>query len=200
MQNLILLFMILTTMVLASCQTTKGNQTVVSTVPQTSETAPTASQISTSVATETFVPFVCQEPGYPGTIHYANTDSFGDGYIARIPIDAVTDKNYEEILRILVTQWLEHYKTESSSTSTSASIIDFEVGDIHLLNRSCDPFFEIVANVRFSIIPTQVPHDMASFPGDLIQDGDTWWNLSMPVGVFIDDDDYRLRLVFGWGT
>lgn len=207
--------------VLASCQTKKNNHvTAPIAISQTSEITPKASQTPmpieitptlmpientptvlqtfTPAATETFIAYGCQEPGYPAIIQYANNDGFGDRYIARIPIETTIGKNYEEIVQFLVTKWLEHYKTESASVS--ASIKDFEVGDISLVDPSCDPFFKIVAWVRFSIIPAQVPHDMASFPGDLIKDGDVWWHLSMPVGVFIDDSDYRLRLVFGWGT
>lgn len=140
----------------------------------------------------------CLEVGYPATIHYENTDSFGDGYISHVLVADMAGKSDKEIVIFLVRQWLEHYKTES--TSSMASIDDYEIEDVLLLDSSCDPFFKLVAGVRFSVIPSQVPHDMGSFPGEAIKEGDIWWHLSMPVGVFIDGSYYRLRLVFGWGT
>lgn len=220
---------ILTAVVLVSCQTVDSSlppvpvlspkHTIISTVSQTSipnkitltasqtpnpfETTSTALQTPTLAVTETFVSYGCQEPGYPGTIHYANTDDFGDGYIALVSIDAVAGKNYKEIVQILVTQWLEHYKQDyhkTESETISAGINDYEVEEITLFDPSCDPFFTIVASIRFSIIPSEVPHAMMSFPGE-IKEGDVWWrHLFMPVGVFIDGNDYRMRLVFGWGT
>jgi hypothetical protein len=150
------------------------------------------------IPTPTFISLACLEPGYPGTIHYANSDSYGDGYISRVPIKDVAEKNYDEIVPILATKWLEHYKTQSSVAS--ASIENYEVQEIQLIDPSCDPFFKIVARVKFSVVPSQVPHDMASFPGEEIKEEDPWWHLWMPVGVFIDGEDYRLRIVFGYGT
>lgn len=156
---------------------------------------PTIAPMPIPTATGTFFVYPCQEPGFPGTIHYANTDSFGDGYIALVAKESMEDKSDDEIVMILVTQWLEHYKT--SSLSASASIKDYKVEKITLIDPSCDPFFTIVAAVRFSVIPSQVPHEMGSIPGE--EDGE-WWHLSAPFGVFVDGSNYRLRLVFGWGT
>ena len=140
----------------------------------------------------------CQPPGYPGTIHYATGDNFGGGYIARVRMADVTNKSQEEIVINLVNQWLEHYKTQSKSPS--AAIKDYVIDKIDLYDPSCDPFFEIVAGVRFSIIPNQIPNDYASFPGDPIATNDVWWHIAAPFGVFRDENYYRLRLVFGWGT
>jgi hypothetical protein len=185
--------------ILVSCRPVKNNQIGNSSIESIAEITPTTSSPTiVPIATETFVAYPCQEPGFPGTVHYANTDSFGDGYISLADKDFVEGKNYEEIVRILVNQWLEHYKT--SNLSTSASINDYEVEKITLIDPSCDPFFTIVASVRFSVIPSQVPHEMAGFPGGAIKEGDLWWHLSAPFGVFVDDNNYRLRLVFGWGT
>ena len=151
--------------------------------------------LTSSVAS---IPCMPPDRGYPATIHYENEDSFGDGYRGRIKIEDVATKSDEEIVRILVTQWLEHYKTQSSASS--ATIKDYQVEKITLYDASCDLFFEIVAGVQFSIIPAQVPSDYASFWTDQLDPNDVWWHIGAPFGVFKDGDYYRLRLVFGWGT
>jgi len=147
--------------------------------------------------TASITPF-CQPPAYPGTIHYANFDNFGDGYIALIHINGNDKKSEVEIVRALVGQWLEHFKTQS--ISPSAAVKDYLIDRVDLLDPSCDSFFDIIAGVRFSIIPNQIPNDYASFPGDAIKPGDIWWHLLAPFGVFKDGNNYRLRLIFGWST
>jgi hypothetical protein len=182
--------------ILASCQISKIDLVTAPSVTLVFETKTVVAP--TPIATETFIPMACLSPGYPGTIHYANEDKYGDGYIARMPIKDVTGLNYDEIVKILVTQWLEHYKTQSSVAS--AAIKDYAVEKISLLDSSCDPFFKFVAGVKFSVIPSQVPHDMGSFPGEGYKEGDPWWHIGAPFGVFVDGENYRLRLVFGFGT
>jgi hypothetical protein len=191
-------FILLLVVSLAACtpvapQTPTAAFTTGSAITLTVSPTETGTAESTTMATPR-----CQPPGYPGTIHYANGDNFGDGYIARVRIEDATNNSQEEIVTILVTQWLDHYKTQSQVPS--ATIKDYSVDKINLLNPFCDQFFEIVAGVRFSIIPVQVPNDYVGFPGEAINPNDVWWQLSAPFGIFKDGEFYRLRLVFGWGT
>ena len=132
------------------------------------------------------------------TDQYSRQDEFGDGYIARIPIQDVQDSSSEEIVKLLVAQWLEHYKT--ASQAPDATIEDYEIREVSLMDNTINPGYEIVAGVLFSIIPTQQPNQWASFPGDLRSEGDIWWPVWAPFGVFQEGEYYRLRLVFGWGT
>jgi hypothetical protein len=82
----------------------------------------------------------------------------------------------EEIVKTLVIQWLEHYKTQSQAPNVALK--DYTLDKINLLDISSSSGFEIVAGVKFSIIPAQVPNDWASFPGDTISPNDVWWHLS----------------------
>ena len=131
------------------------------------------------------------------TEEFTRKNDFGDGYVAHIPIDDVTSETPEAIVKILVTQWLEHYKT--GSTAERAMIKDFQLGEVTLLERK-EPDPSVVASVWFSIVPTQIPNDWASFPGDEIKPEDKWWRLAAPFGVYQDPDYYWLKLVFGRGT
>jgi len=131
------------------------------------------------------------------TVEFSRKNDFGDGYIAHIVISDVSSETPEMMVNFLVTQWLEHYKT--GNTADRAEIKDFQIGEITLLERmKNDP--SIVASVGFSIIPSQIPNDWASFPGDGIKPDDSWLHLYAPFGVYQDKEYYWLKLMFGRGT
>ena len=132
------------------------------------------------------------------TDEYINPHNFGDGYIARIPIKDFNNAVSEEIVKALVTQWLEHYKTQSQASDFM--IKDYTFDQINLLDNSSNSGFEIVAGVRFSIIPAKIPNEWASFPGDTVSPNDIWWHLGAPFGVFREEPYFVLKLVFGLGT
>ncbi len=93
------------------------------------------------------------------TDEFSRKNDFGDGYIAHILINDVNSANPEAIIKILVTQWLEHYKT--GSTAERAMIRDFQLGEITLLERTKnDP--SIVASVWFSIINAGISPQLAA--------------------------------------
>jgi len=130
---------------------------------------------------------------------YSRSDDFGDGYIANIKVEDVKNNSPEEIIYTLVTQWLEHYKTESSSPD--ASIKDFSIGEILIVENTSNENYVIVAKTTFSIIPSKIPNDFASFPGKPYDPNDAPWDhIGAPFGVIQVGDYYYLRLVFGWGT
>lgn len=133
------------------------------------------------------------------TDQYSRQDNFGDGYIARIPIQDVQGSSPEEIVKLLVAQWLEHYKT--ASQAPDATIEDYEIREVSLMDNTINPGYEIVAGVLFSIIPTQELNQWGGFPIDEADQQDIWGaSLWAPFGVFREGENFRLRLVFGWGT
>lgn len=177
---------------LAACQTVHTHQ------PTNPATSPSAEIKITSTPRPRLL---CS--GAPPSDHFAHEDSFGDGYIARVPRQDVANTGQREIAYILVKQWLEHYLTRSESAS--AAIKYYSINDIIVYDQDCDPFFQIFASVDFSIVPAQIPNDYGSFPSasttpESATPGDVWGHLVAPFGVFEDGNDYRLRLVFGWGT
>ncbi|GEM_PF-1764014 len=131
------------------------------------------------------------------TDDFANRkNSFGDGYIAHVLIEDVEGMDKEEIVRILVEQWLEHYKTQS--TQTDAMIKDYTVDEITLVDRNVGSDPSIVASVRFSIIPVQVPNIWAVFPGDAVEPDNNWWHLEKLLGVYggpSNSEYYWLRIM-----
>lgn len=129
---------------------------------------------------------------------FSQFDNFGDGFIAKIKIKDTTSLSPEEIVSSLVEQWLEHYKSQSDYEN--ASINDFTVDKIRLLDVPSNSNYKIVAGVNFSIIPRQTPSDFGGFPGEAYDPNSSWWHIGAPFGVIQVDDYYYLRLVFGWGT
>lgn len=125
---------------------------------------------------------------------YAFSDAFGDGFIARLPLTDTLAK--EEIVKQLVTQWLDHYKLHSNDPQ--AAIEEYTVDTVSLMIAPSS--YEIVANVWFSIVPAHIPSAWGSFPGEEIKPDDRWWRLCSVFGVFRDGDDLRLRLLAGWGS
>jgi hypothetical protein len=132
----------------------------------------------------------------PGpTKEFTAKNSFGDGYIAHIPISEVKGISNEELVNILAVQWLEHYKTESAAVD--AVIKDYQIDSIGLVERKNDGDPAIMAGVEFSIIPRQTPNVWASFSGEISVD-DPWWHLVASFGVYGHGpkaDYYWLRIL-----
>jgi hypothetical protein len=133
------------------------------------------------------------------TDEFSIHDEFGDGYIASIKVEDVKNSNPDKIVNVLVTQWLEHYKTESRAPR--AAIEDFVIDDILMVDNRSNDTYVFVAKVAFSIIPSETPSDFGSFPGEPYDPKEApWWHIGAPFGVIQVGNYYYLRMVFGWGT
>ena len=133
------------------------------------------------------------------TEEFSGKNSFGDGYIAHIPINDVRHASQEEIVNILVTQWLEHYKTES--TQSDVMLKDYKVDEITLADVEAhkdNPALPFTAGARLSILPAQIPNEWAGDPQSEIAPNDTWWNLQLSFGVYGNEkvsQYYWLRII-----
>lgn len=134
-------------------------------------------------------------PAATPTDIFAYADNFGDGYISRIPIKEVGDAPPDEIMKRLLLQWLEHYKMECIDNN---KLDDYTVDNIYLTNDPFRPQYEIIAMVSFSVRPVETPNEWVSLPTSISDD--EWEHLGSVFGVFRDDEDFRLRLLPGWGT
>lgn len=97
---------------------------------------------------------------------------------------------------MLVSQWLEGYKNDRSSTD---AIDDYQLGEIFIKSPS---FTEsgMVASVNFAVQPVGYPNNWASLPGEEITEDDPWWRLAATFRIVLDGEYFRLRTAFGWGT
>ena len=95
---------------------------------------------------------VTDTPTLP-TEEFTRTVDYGDGYVAHIPISEAKDLSNEEIVTVLVTQLLEHFKTET--TLSEWRLLTYKVEDVTIVYEAEaeneNPF--IKAAVQYSVIP-----------------------------------------------
>lgn len=152
----------------------------------------------TSTSSSLLTPQLTAENATPTNIPYSNIpyygNNFGDGYIPWYLTKEAGNLSPEDLVRIMVTQLLEHYKTQSKAPK--AAIKDYKLGVINVIKAiTNDPnFYEILGGVQFSIIPAQIPSDWGSFPGEGATPGDSWWHLGTGFIIFRDGGYFRLQL------
>lgn len=132
------------------------------------------------------------------TKEFTGKNSFGDGFIAHIPIDT-SPSDPQEIVRVLVTQWLEHYK--AGTTQPMMMVNDYKINDIRLGEKTADDP-TITAGVDFSVVPAEVPNNTSDIPrtiwyGSLLHSREgSWWRLILTFNVYERDQTwYWLRMV-----
>lgn len=125
----------------------------------------------------------------PSPIVYIPTP-FDDGeYIASIVRHDVENLPDEEIVKLLVSQWLEGYKTEVSSQD---AILDYEIDEVVIQTHLPDTFLAIV---KFAILPSKVPNNWVCLLSKVVEN-DPWWYLSGAFRVIQDGEYFRLRTSF----
>lgn len=164
--------------------------------PDTNQT-PSVSPVITSTNTPSKSPTPVLEIKVTPTL-IPPLDNWDKRYISRIPTKDMASATPEEIVKSLVTQWLEYYKTQS--TDSDFKIEEYSLGWIRLEKTPTTSQYKIVATAAFQVKPVKIPNVWASFPGEARNQNDPWWHLGMTFGVFRDSEYFRLRLLPGWGT
>ena len=85
------------------------------------------------------------------TEEFTRTADYGDGYVAHIPISEAKDLSSEEIVTLLVTQYLEHYRTETTLAEWKLFQYQIEKVTIRFEAENENPFIKAI--VRYSVIP-----------------------------------------------
>ena len=115
---------------------------------------------------------------------------FDDGeYIASVARRNVESLSDDEIVKLLVGQWLEGYKMNVSSQD---AILDYEVSEVVIQPHLPDTFLAIV---KFAILPSKVPNNWISLPVEVIEN-DLWWHLSGAFRVTKEGEYFKLRTSF----
>jgi hypothetical protein len=127
-----------------------------------------------------------------------NADGFGDGYIARVPINDVENMQPEEVLKLLLSKWLEHYK--AISTDPNFKLADYKVDGAFapsgIQNRRR---YELVADTMFFIkLANPSANGWMGATTESLDNG--WLSIGYTISYFRDGEDFRLRLLPGWGT
>ncbi len=137
---------------------------------------------------------------YPtATRYYLPTlaPDFGRGDIAEISSQDALNYSDEELFDLLVSQWLEQYKTGAIPNNI---ISDYRIDEIEIDQRPKKEF-EVVAWVFFSIQPAD-KHlgNWATLVRKHADSNDPWDHLSTIFGIYRDGDTLKLRWLPGWGT
>lgn len=179
--SLVITIIVISSLVLASCAflTPDIPETP---IPQATNVPNTITPRPTYVP-NTVTPHVTDLPNTstPSSGEFTRTNNFGDGYVAHILIEDVSQMKEEDILRLLVMQWLDHCKTEEMDTD--AVIEDFTIDNIRPLEVHGyynEPIFK--ATVDFSIITKQDPP--YAWGSMMIKPDGPWLRLSTTLGVF----------------
>jgi len=93
---------------------------------------------------------VTDAPALP-TEEFTRTSPYGDGYVAHIPISEAQDLSSEELVTLLVTQYLEHYRSETSLAEWR--LLHYEVEDVTIVYEAEDKSPFIKASVVYWVIP-----------------------------------------------
>lgn len=133
------------------------------------------------------------------TPNFSESDRFGDGYIAQIPIEDASNLLSRDVVERLMIQWLGHYRTRSKICGTI--INDYKLESITLKNNSIDPEYEVVAWVNFTVAPLQLPNEYwkSFITTDKQNLNAEWYELGRDFGVFRDNGYFKLRILMGWG-
>lgn len=124
------------------------------------------------------------------------TSFSGRENIASISREEAENYSREELLKVLVSRWMEGWKANTSSPN---AIEDYYMGEVSIRSHSTEPDADIIAWVHFSIKPVNIPNDWAAYPGER-KANDPWWHLFQTFGVVRKGDTFWLSLLIGWGT
>ncbi len=174
-----------------------GCATNVTTSPYPNPPIATASSTPTLPA-RTPVPFGKNKPATP-TRYYPPTlaRDFGQGDIAEIASQDALNYSDEELFELLVSQWLEKYKT---GVILNNNISDYRIDEVDIDQRPRKEF-EVVARVIFSIQPnSEHLGNWGTLVRKYADSTDPWDHLSTTFGIYRDGDFLKLRWIPGWGT
>lgn len=119
--------------------------------------------------------------------------------IASISREEAENYSREELLKVLVSRWLEGFMNTAISRE---KIEDYYVGDVTIISHSTEPDADIIAWVEFTIQPTVKIYSAWAAAPRSKQDNekDPWWHLNQTFGVVRKGDTFWLSLLIGWGT
>jgi len=123
--------------------------------------------------------------------------NFGIGDIASIARQDVANSSNEEIVKLLVGQWLEGYKADMTNKD---AIKNYSVEEVFIRNHPNSPDSEIIATVTFSVQLVKYSDNWVSIGTKDHAENDPWWHLGATFGVIPDGEYFRLRMLVGWGT
>ena len=122
------------------------------------------------------------------------SQDFGKGDLGQVPLDEAQSLTEEEIVRLLMSRWLERYMKEEPSSPES--ITDYSVEKVEVRKRPSDT--EVIVTVQFSVIPGR--RTFSTWVPMTVKFDDPWFRVFGTFSVFQDGEYYKLHFLPGWGT
>ncbi|MFZ5921289.1 MAG: hypothetical protein ACOYY3_09585 [Chloroflexota bacterium] len=113
--------------------------------------------------------------------------------IAQKDVEGYTN---EDIVKLLLTKWLESYKGRTNEDA----IEDYKVVRIILENDPSNHEYKIIATAIFDVKPNKYSQLWASLAGFSSGTDSAWEYCGATFGVYTDGDYFVLKLLPGWGT
>lgn len=105
---------------------------------------------------------------------------------------------FQDIVRIMVTKWLQGFQIDNTNKD---AIKDYKIEEIYLRNQPNDFHSEIIATVLFSVqVMNPQSSNWASVSVQEINKNDLWWHVALTFDILPVDDNYELKVLFGYGT
>ena len=120
------------------------------------------------------------------------SQDFVQGDLAQAPLNEVHSLPEEEIVKLLVGQWLQRYLEDQSSPE---AITDYSIEKVEVRSRPSDT--EVIVTVQFSVIPVRYSANWASIG---IGHDDPWERVAGYFSVFQDGEYYKIKFLPGWGS
>jgi len=124
------------------------------------------------------------------------SQDFLKGDLAQVSLDEAQSLSEEEIVKLLMSQWLERYMKEKT---TPEAITDYSIGRVTVESRLSD--MEVIFFVKFSVIPVDRYWAIwRAFPGEPHDPNDPWFHIAGYFAIVQDGEFYKLRSRQGWGS
>jgi hypothetical protein len=126
------------------------------------------------------------------------TSSFNNGAVAMISQQDMTNDLFQEVVRNMVTKWLQGFEIDSTNKD---AIKDYRIEKIILRNQPNDIHSEIIATVLFSVqVIDPQSNNWASVSVQEIKKNDPWRHVALTFDILPVDNNYELKVLFGYGT
>lgn len=120
------------------------------------------------------------------------SQDFGQGDLAQVSRNKVQSLSEEEIVKLLVGQWLQRYQDNQLSPE---AITDYSIEKVEVRSRPSDT--EVIVGVQFSVIPVRYSANWASIG---VGRNAPWEHVAGYFSVFQDGEYYKLKFLPGWGS
>ena len=122
------------------------------------------------------------------------SEDFTKGDLAQVSLDEAQSLSEEDIVKLLMSRWLERYMKEEPSSPES--ITDYSIEKVEVKSRLSD--MEVIVHIQFSVIPGR--SSFSSWVPITVKFDEPWFRVAGYFSIFQDGEYYKLKFLPGWGS